>query len=234
MTVAVTYAFQFIQNLNLTAGSANSIVDVTGLASGGIAAAFARSSDFSEVDIFNAGLGSVGGQATAGLLRPAIDQLSNGNIVVVSADSQNSGYLSILNDTNGQIVRNLDFFTTTGEAASIDVAALTGGGFVAVTGTGSGSTVAVRVCSNAGAELDYIPVASFSVFNPVVAALDDGGFAVAWEQRPGGHTSLYRAVYNGDGSLRGGIFGAAFDTSLSSVLGTMSITATGSGFAIAY
>ncbi len=87
MTTTVTYAFQLVQNLDLIAGPAIGGVDVTALANGGFAAVgdYDNSvSIYATLDLFNANATLTGGQSQpTGYSGAAVDQLSDGNIVVV-------------------------------------------------------------------------------------------------------------------------------------------------------
>jgi hypothetical protein len=229
MAVTVTYSWQLIKTIDLSVGPAQAPSDVVGLANGGFAAVGNNNTN-TDLDIFGADASHTGGATNLYGQNSAIAQLSNGNLVVIGLeDGLFQAAFSIRSASGGLIASGLVGGETTD---AVDVAALTGGGFITVLGDlGDGIPASVRVdlFNNAGTFLTGFSIAEPNdndFFRPVVAGLDDGGFALAWERDNG---DIWTAVYNANGSVRRAptVHGIGDN-------GNAAIAATDNGFAIAY
>jgi RTX calcium-binding nonapeptide repeat (4 copies) len=143
-------------------------------------------------------------------------RLSNGNIVLTWASNEatKNVYYRIF-DANLNPLTPATLAETTGfDSISPDVAALSGGGFVIVwnklNGGSNFSSINFRRFDAAGNSSDLSAGVSLEAISgimsdaPSVAGLNDGGFAIGYSKRdPGtGNTQVWRAVYNGDSSVR--------------------------------
>jgi hypothetical protein len=229
MAVTVTYSWQLVKTVDLSIGPAQGASDVVGLANGGFAAV-GDDDTLTDLDIFDANANHTGGAINLHGTQSAIAQLSDGNLVVIRLeDGLFQAAFSILGADGGLVGGGLVGGENT---RSIDVAALSGGGFVTALsdfGDGGPAFVQIDLFNNAGTFLAGFPIMAPNdqdFFFPVVAGLDDGGFALAWEQDNG---DIWTAVYNFNGSVRRAP--AVFDQGIN---GFVAITATDNGFAIAY
>ena len=219
---------------NPTLGPGQSFPDVVALANGGYAVgsdAFGQS----DLEIFKADGGKAGVAGTLGGQRAAVDQLTNGNIVVAFQDAD-SVIFRIVNGIGGPVVSNVD---TGVPSSAADVAALRNGeqNFVLVYQRDfGGGDFDVRMEIIAPDGTTVVPAKSLDIstaadVEPVVCALDDGGFAIAWVRQIGADTQLWTAVYNANGSERRGP--AAADD-VGSINRAPAISAVNGGFAVAY
>jgi Ca2+-binding RTX toxin-like protein len=203
MAVTTSYVLQPVGLLDLAVGPQTSEADIVGLANGGFAA---LGSHLGHVDfgVYDSA-GTVGGSANSlPGSNGAIAQLANGNIVITSQDSD-----SILYEIRTQAGATVLASTDIGDTASsdADVVGLAGGGFVIVSQDyfgGSDFDIEVEIFNNAGTSLTLFAVDDGAANDqaPSVAALDDGGFAVAFHSDVGGSTEIWYAVYNANGSTR--------------------------------
>jgi hypothetical protein len=232
MSFTTQYTFELVQFLDLDQSGAAS--DITGLAGGGVAG-LGDSVGHGAATVFDASLERTGGAAFVAGVNGALDQLSIGNLVMVS-------------ETGGE----LSYRITTASGATVlgdtsvvgaydnrpDVAALSGGGFVVVSqnlySTGD-NDVWIRTFDGAGGAQNHF-VLDYSAQDDqgvVVAGLADGGFAVAWSRSIGSpDTQAWCAVYNADGSER--TAPAAFDAGGGTNAGMSIVALNTGGFAVAY
>ncbi len=232
LTVTTTYAFDFVQNTDLTQGPSASQADATSLANGGIAVSGTHNAH-TDVDIFNADLSDGGGRNVITGTNSAIDQLANGNLAVVTQDADSILY-TILNGSGGVVVSTTDIGDV--NSSQPDVAALTGGKFVIVNQDFVGGTdfdIDVRIRSSVGAVFFTFAIDSTSAndTNPAVTALDDGGFAVAWHRTIGGETEVWSAVYESNGIVRRA---AAIADTAGSVNRNVDVSSKSGGFVVVY
>jgi Ca2+-binding RTX toxin-like protein len=229
MAVTVTYSFELRTTLEFATGPAVRDIDAVGLTNGGLAVVGEQSNLFSALEVLNGSLLLTGSRQSFALSDPVVTQLSDGNLAILSRTGDNHGVLDIVTQTGQDVVDGL-LITSEDGAANNDIAALTGGGFVVVMGDITGpSFIRVELRNNAGTFLtgfNFVAADEQDFFKPAVAGLDDGGFAIAWEQDNG---DIWYAVYNANGSVRLGP--TVFDTGVNA---NVSITATDTGFAIAY
>ena len=233
MTVTTTYAAEFFTNVEIAAN--NVATEIIGLADGGLAGLGADGPSVG-LRIFNAELQSIGSTSIAGA-NGALDQLSNGNIVLASESGGTLSYRIV--DAAGDEVRAT---TALGDLG------LTVNGVAALKGAGAGFVVAVTDLispgdndveikvfdaeGNEGVGIGFVGTAP-NEYGAQVAALNDGGFAVAWTRElVGGATQVWHAVYNGDGSVRT-VFDAV-DNAGSVNRNVAMVSLANGGYAIAY
>lgn len=236
MAVTSTYALNFIQNIDLSQGPTSSAVDATSLTNG-----FAAVGDHvghTDMDVFgiNAANNSVhtgGSNVTIGT-NGSIDQLSNGNLVIVTQDADSVRY-TIQTTAGATVVAEVDIADT--PSSNADVAALAGGGFVIVNQDNFSATdndIDVSILNNAGGFVTLFSIDSSGAndTNASVTALDGGGFAVAWQRTVGFETEIWYSVYNAVGGV---VMAATQLDTFGTVNQNPSVTAlNGGGFAIAY
>ena len=224
MPVTTTYTIQKIKNLDLTAGPQTDSPSVIPLSGGGFAAAGNHVGQ-TDIDFFNSSGTDTGSSLNHTGVWLAMVQLTNGNIALATQESAPFGaqlHYKIVSASGSLVLAT----TTLSDAGVVskDIAALTGGGFVLVSsdadasfiGGGSDYEIDVRVYNNSGALQSEFVSASGSTFSGLgssvsggtVAALNDGGFVVAWEADnlpvpPNPATLLGKyAIYNANGSIR--------------------------------
>ncbi|WP_282059166.1 calcium-binding protein [Roseobacter litoralis] len=131
--------------------------------------------------------------------------LSNGNFVTAYLEDDNgtTSLEFVIRDQTGADVGPARALASEGD--EVDIAALEGGGFVAVYTLNS--DVLVRTFDNTGT-LQVGPLAVASGTNiqnePVVVGLSDGGFVVAWDDDTTGN--LFARRYEADGTTDGTTF----------------------------
>ena len=233
MAVTVTYSLSTVQNLDLdfVTGAA----DVTSLASGGLAGIGDEAGHINGTILGPNGALSARWSNTAGT-NGAIDQLSDGNIVVVS---QGAGIVQfkIINGVNGTDVTGA-LNIGLNSASRPDVAALTGGGFLVASSQrfseANGNDIVIYMYNNAGTVqwVTFVDDTSAETRDVSVAALDGGGVAVAWTRVVGGSTQMWYAAYNANGTT---IKAPAIADSAGAVNDHVSVAATnGGGFVLVY
>jgi RTX calcium-binding nonapeptide repeat (4 copies) len=230
MAVTVTYTLNFVRNLDLTEGPATANPDATSLAGGG----FAVAGDFESntaVEIFDAGANSIAGTATISGQKPAIDQLTNGNIVIASRDADSARFT--IKTAAGGNVTSVDLLF---DNQNLDVTALRNGGFWIVGDTHSGLKgdidVYVRNSNGSAARIFAIDLTSADDVRASVAGLDNGNVAVAWT-RAGDVTNpskVWYAVY----TPAGDVIRAPANFLTADHAEDPSVTASAEGFAIAF
>ncbi len=201
--VTTTYGFDFDQNTDLTQGPTESQPDATSLVNGGFAVSGTHNGH-TDVDIFDADLSDAGGANIITGTNSAIDQLDNGNLVVTTQDSDSIRF-TVLDGSGFTVVPETDLGDTSSTLP--DVAALRFGGFVIVNQdafTAPDFDIDVIIRNNAGGAVNSFAIDSSGATDnaPKVAALDDGGFAVAWTRTVGVNTQFWYAVYEANGSVR--------------------------------
>jgi Ca2+-binding RTX toxin-like protein len=225
MAVTKSYSLTFVQNLNLTQGPGQSETDVVGLANGGFAATSTRGAG-TDLDVFNSALADAGGTTSVSAgTKSALDQLNNGNLVVVTLDGNSARY-AIRTAAGGLVVADTDL---SDGAIHVDVAGLAQGNFVIASASG-GNGMNLSLRNNAGALITNITVPTGVVSDPSIAALDDGGFAIAWTVTLGG-TGIWYTVYNGNGSVRKGITPV---DEVGAINQTASVAAMNGGFVVVF
>ena len=229
MAVTVTYSLKFVKNLDLAQGPATDHPDATSLTGGGFAVSGSFVTD-TALEVFNPLANSIGGTAAIDGIFSTIDQLSNGNIAVLT----NSFDPIFTVTTAAGVPIGSSGVPGQNVAFQHDVAALSGGGFWVVVfdrelqfnsgeifvdfGTNNGSfTGGFNATASIGAD----------AFDPSAAGLDNGKVALAWKDSLG---NITYAVYD---SL-GGVIKAPALAGTTSLLSHPSLTATAKGFALAY
>jgi hypothetical protein len=240
MAYTTTYSFALVSALDLE--NTASGIDIVGLADGGLAGV-GDTSGHIDATFFDAGLDPTVDSVPLTGLNGAVDQLTGGAVVVVSEASGDVVY-RLVTPAGDAIVADRAFFGT--QLSNPDVAALAGGGFVITSQRHFDSTqpefvdndVQFHLFNAAGDYIDnnFIVPGILDDHDAKVAALADGGFAVAWtrtnyEPEPD-VTEAWYAVYEADGTVRKG------PTQLDAWGGTNTVGSivglpTG-GFAIAY
>ncbi len=194
MAVTVGYSLAFQTSRGFDGGGDFQPLDVVALANGTLVLSepgYTELFPLGQSDSFVSFSGS----------RPANAELSNGN-VVVSRNGANGINWRVLTNTGGPVASGTA--GVAGETIS-DVVGLkgAGAGFVIVDQT-SGGDIMVHLRGLAGNVVADFAIDSSAATDelPTVAALADGGFAVAWDRVVGSSTQTWYAVYNGDGSVR--------------------------------
>ena len=134
LSVTMAYEFVDVQNIDLPQGPTPRSPSATSLSNGGIAVTATCGVDdvdlglqeFSALDIFTSNFGNGGGVSSLTGSETVIDQLSNGNLVIVGMDSDSTLY-TIRNAAGGAVLATTDI----GDVGGLfpDVVALFGGGF---------------------------------------------------------------------------------------------------------
>jgi len=231
MAVTTTYEYEFVTGLDIDSASGG--VDLTELSGGGFAAV-GNTASYVDFDSFDDALQDVGVSSPFNAQNAALDQLTNGKIVSVGETAGGLSYR--FTSVNGSTVTQ---FGEIGDPASsrVDVAALSGGGFVITSQdnfTATDNDIDVRI-----RDADGAVVANFSIDGSVandtgasVAGLNDGGFAVAWTRTVGADSQMWMAVYEANGAVR--LAKALQDSSGTLNTDVSVIALDNGGFALAY
>ncbi|MEJ5989718.1 hypothetical protein WG902_06945 [Ramlibacter sp. PS3R-8] len=205
MTVTVNYTFGVQEGLSPPFLSEHA--DAASIANGGIAVVGDRTATNSSMSLFQAdGDPSASGIAIAGT-QSAVAELSNGRMVVAS-DRGQQVYYTITRSDGAVSVPSTASDAAFEDVSNVDVAGLAGGGFVVVSQAligGTDNDIRMTVRTNTGSLVTFatLDVSTENDQNPSVAALADGGFAVAWHRRlSGGGEELWYAVYESNGDAR--------------------------------
>ncbi len=233
MAATVDYSWSYLREIDLD--STFSASEVTSLANGGFAG-IGNNGGLTNGTIFNSHGVLIDGWAGSVGVNGALDQLSDGNLVIVGQDGNSTLFKVVSSLTGDDVVATIDIGNT--GSGDVDVTALAGGGFwivnrIALAGPGPVMyAVQVHIRNNDGSKTgianpDFI-ITFGSDNSPSVAALDGGNLAVAWSTVDG-HV-LY-AVYSAKGDLISDIV----PIGLAPGIGNVSITAMdGGGFALAF
>ncbi|MGR3321927.1 MAG: Ig-like domain-containing protein [Pseudooceanicola sp.] len=154
---------------------------------------------------------------------PAVAALSNGNFVVTwesttsggAGDGNGYGVIGRVFDSAGNPVTPSDIVLNTyidSTQQLVDVAGLTGGGFVAVWESngvdGSGYGIAFQRFDNSGVpqggETIVNTTTDGSQNNAQIAELTDGGFVIVWESADGSNDGVFMQRYDALGNAVGG------------------------------
>ena len=230
MSVIVFYTLDFVKNLDLSQGPATAHPKATSLAGGG----FAVSGDVgvnTALEVFNPSGFSLGGTAVIERLGSAIDQLSNGNILILSASNNDSQILSLTAPDGGFIDSRV--FNSRG-SGDHDVAALPGGGFWFVFDFISMFSfereIIVSFGNNAGTFVGGFgatTVIGGDANNPAAVALDNGNVILAWKNAT---SDITYAVYD----AFGGVISTPAPAGTADAGSALALTSTAKGFALAY
>jgi Ca2+-binding RTX toxin-like protein len=203
MAVTTSYTLAFVRNLDLPSLSTRppALTELAGGGFAGIVGPFANTGGH----IFSS-TGNVSSAITVPSIRGSLDQLTSGNLVVVSEDLDSTILISFVNSLSGvQIGGTIDLGDA--DSSDADVAALTGGRFVVVAtdeigAVGGDSDIDVFIRN-----FDGLAIGQFTIdlslerdINPRVAALDNGNFAVTWERDVSGQSEIWYAVYDPTGA----------------------------------
>jgi serralysin len=206
MAVTTTYDLVLAETLDLTQGPGQRQSDATSLADGGFAVVSRAAGTDLDVDLFNAARADAGGADTGPGGRPAIDQLTNGNLVVVSQTTGAGTTITVsLHSATGVLLSTVDIGDT--ESTRADVAALNNGGFVVVNQdlVGGDQDIELRRFDANGAPVGPMITVDGSPgtneTNAKVAVLDGGRIVVAFEKEVGGQTEIWTAIYEEDGTV---------------------------------
>ena len=204
MAVTTSYEFGFVEALDPTAISSDA--DATSLANGGIVVTGTHAGH-TDPTIFEADGDIIGSPDSTTGTSSAVCQLSNGNIVIVTATG--GGILYKIIDGAGATVVGSTGIVASADTLNPDVAGgLAGGRFAIAYQTTTSPTdheILVSVRNNDGsfAALIQVDTSNQDDLRPSVATLNDGGFAIAYHKEFGtGISHLWYAVYEGDGSVR--------------------------------
>lgn len=235
MAVTTTYSWQFVKNLDIT--NVTSGADAAALANGGFAG-IGNHNIHIDGNIFNASGVSTNEWTSTNGTNGALDQLSNGNLVIASTDSDGTTLFKIVNSVTGnEVVATVDLSDL--DQSEVDVAALTGGGFWVVAtdeigAVGGDADIDVFRRNNDGSVAGTFTIDQSNARDTgaSIAALDGGDVAIAWTRTVGAETEIWYAVYDATGGV---VKAAALLDSIGTINRNVSITATdGGGFAVAY
>jgi hypothetical protein len=203
--LTVTYSFAFEAALN-PAGTAHA--DAASLDGGGVAVV-TDLTDRIRATFYSADGAVTGAGAFPGNTGGSVSQLSDGNVVIGgSFNDSGSGEASftIVSATGDTIVAPTAADGAFGLVVGIDVAGLSGGGFVMAmqASTGGNNDVRVVIRGNDGGLVTSFAVDATAADDqaPSVAALADGGFAVAWHRTVDTANQMWYAVYEANGTVR--------------------------------
>ena len=203
--LSVTYAFAFQSDLDL-AGTGHA--DAAGLEGGGVAVV-ADHTDHIDEAFFSANGGASGAGTFAGNTGGSVSQLSNGNVVIAgSLNGLDGGEASftIVSATGATIVEPTPSDSASNQILGVDVAGLAGGGFVLAmqASNGGNNNVQLTIRDNDGGLVIRFTVDGTIADDqaPSVAALADGGFAVAWHRVNGAASEMWYAVFEANGMER--------------------------------
>jgi Ca2+-binding RTX toxin-like protein len=208
------------------------VPNVVGLSNGGFVVAYhsgTLNTGTVEVDFYNAAHERIGtfktpydGAITAED-QPQVILLDNGNVLVAWRDAS-EGLRGHLYSQGGTTIGNEIVLSVSTGGDNLQLAALTGGGFVAVTGTGD--TVYQARFNDSGVNLD---AGFYQVNAPLagdqndgaVASLSSGGYVVAYTDTGPSDQTIRARIYNADGTTKVNdfIIGDIGDNTESSVVG---------------
>ena len=147
-----------------------------------------------------------------------IDVLANGNYVVVFEDADNATFVDwdpqfLIRNSTGGVVGGAEIDSGANVQTDVHVAALTGGGFVAVWTEqgidGSQGGIRARRYDSAGNPLATAftvnSLTSGNQHSADIAPLKDGGFVIVWDTDSGGG-AIHAQRFAADGSFVGGEF----------------------------
>jgi Ca2+-binding RTX toxin-like protein len=147
-----------------------------------------------------------------------IDVLVNGNYVVVFEDADDATFADwdpqfLIRNSSGGVVGGAEIDSGANVQIDVHVAALTGGGFVAVWTEqdvdSSQGGIRARRYDSAGNPLGAAFTVNTLTFgdqhSPDIAALKDGGFVIVWDTDPGGG-AVHAQRFAADGTFVGGEF----------------------------
>lgn len=203
--LTVTYSFAFEAALN-PAGTAHA--DAASLDGGGVAVVTDLTDRIRET-FYSADGAVTGVGGFPGNTGGSVSQLSDGNVVIGGSFNDSGGgeaSFTIVSATGDTIVGPTAADGAFGLVTGVDVAGLSGGGFVMAMQASMGGNNNVRVVIRGN---DGGLVTSFTVDvtdaddqAPSVAALADGGFAVAWHRTVDSANQMWYAVYEANGTMR--------------------------------
>lgn len=235
MAVTNVYSIEQVGSTEFLSFAAAGKSDVVGYADGGFAVAAEFVADGSSTVVTYGGLGNPTSQLPFSMLDPAIARLGNGDIIAAGATGTDIQIL-ISDAAGGGIVTGGSISFSGG--SHTDVAGLRGdsNNYVVVDQIAfGGNDNDIRVTIGNGLSVLNTFQVDASLADdqaPSVAALNDGGFAVAWERHVSGETELWYAVYEPDGTVR---FAPTQLDAVGSINEHASVTALAAGgFAIAY
>ena len=180
MTVTTTYAAEFFTNAEIAAN--NVATEIISLAGGGLAGLGADGSSVG-VRIFDADLQSVGSTSVPGA-NGVLDQLGNGNIVIGTESAGTLNY-RIVNAVGDEVLATTAVSDSGLTVHGVAALAGAGAGFVVATTdlvSSGNNDVEIRVFDaegNEGPGVGFVNTLT-NDYGAQVAALNDGGFAVAW------------------------------------------------------
>jgi hypothetical protein len=232
VTVSTTYSFAFQASIDPSFISADA--DAVGTGS----SVYVAGDDGPHIDatVFDDTGAIIGNTTVIPGTDAAVGALSDGNFVIMSDTGTQSSF-QIVNSTGGVVVASTAIGTVRTDVLNVDVAGLAGGGFVAVIQEFFGGTdndIRIFVRTNAGANVTSfaIDLSGADDQKPSVAALADGGFAVAWHRNVAGESELWYAVYEANGTVRKAA--AQYDTAGTINRNASVVALQDGGFAIAY
>jgi Ca2+-binding RTX toxin-like protein len=208
------------------------VPNVVGLSNGGFVVAYhsgTLNTGTVEVDFYNAAHERIGtfktpydGAITAED-QPQVILLDNGNVLVAWRDAS-EGLRGHLYSQDGTAIGNEIVLSVSTGDDNLQLTALTGGGFVAVTGTGD--TVYQARFNDSGVNLD---AGFYQVNTPLagdqndgaVASLSSGGYVVTYTDTGPSDQMIRARIYNADGTTKVNdfIIGDIGDNTESSVVG---------------
>ena len=230
MTVSITTSLTQTSGFTPITGDVSGVA-LAGLAGGGIFVG-ADTGTQTSVQYLNGALVQTG--QVNGIIgsAPAAAQLTNGNVVVATQDTDSIVFR--IQSTNGGSVANAVDIGDLG-GTNADVTALQNGGFVIANQDAFSVTdteIDLRFFNSAGVQTASLDIASTeNDRNPSVTTLDNGNVVVVWERTTGGSSEIMMSIYTQDGVT---IFASSLVDSAGTINVNPQVVATSQGFAIFY
>ncbi len=137
----------------------------------------------------------------------AVSALSNGNYAV-AIDGGNQLFFAVFGSDGSVVVAPTAADNVFSQLLDVEIAGRIGGGRFAVAAqsfiSGTNNDIRISIRNNDGSLVNTFAVDATGANdqNPTIAALNDGGFAVAWHRNIGSDNELWWAVYEADGTVR--------------------------------
>ncbi|RJF87382.1 calcium-binding protein [Oleomonas cavernae] len=205
MAVDVSYSLVQQGNTEFLSFGTSANADVVGYADGGFAVVADFPGTAESTLVTYSSLGNPSGQFFLDMLDPAVSRLGNGDVVMAAATTTDIQVL--IGEANGGAIVTSGSISFSGGSAT-DVAGLKDGSNRYVVANqiefgGSDRDIRVTIVDGISVVLSFqVDASTADDRAPSIAALNDGGFAVAWERHAGAETEVWYAVYEAGGAVR--------------------------------
>lgn len=216
-------------------GAATGNLDVIGLANGGFAGIGDLAGSLTGT-IFNSKADSKATFAATGT-NASMAQLSDGNLVIASQDSDSIRFKVVNSVTGADVVSTVDLNVFGNATTNADATALAGGGFAIAyqanyTATDNDIVLSIRDNDGSGGTDLTVDVTLANDKDACIAQLDGGNIAVAWTRTVGAQTEVWYSIRSASGSE---VVAASLLDTTGTINRDVSISAIdGGGFALAY